>query len=187
MNLIAALGNPGRKYEHTKHNFGFWVANRFAERKQISFRAGKGQYVFAQLSGQFVLLKPTTYMNDSGMAVSAASRYFDIEMEDILLVYDDIDLPLGTMRFRSEGGTGGHKGVESIIYHLQSDAMPRLRLGIATDSPMRPAEHYVLQPFNASSKKQVPEVIEQACDGIDHYLQNGITETMNQFNRKGTV
>ncbi|MFQ6609386.1 MAG: aminoacyl-tRNA hydrolase [Fidelibacterota bacterium] len=187
MNLIAALGNPGRKYEHTKHNFGFWVGNQFASQNKLQFRAGKGQYVYAQQSGAFILVKPTTYMNDSGIAVKEASRYFDIETENILLVYDDIDLPLGTLRFRSGGGSGGHKGVDSVIYHLQSEDMPRLRLGIATDAPMRPSERYVLLPFNLESKKIVPQVVDQACKGIDHFLKYGITETMNQYNRKGTV
>ncbi len=187
MNIIAALGNPGRKYEHTKHNFGFWVANRLAEQNRLSFRAGKGPYVFAQVSGKFVLLKPTTYMNDSGLAIQGASRYFDINSENILIVHDDIDLPLGTIRFRSGGGTGGHKGVESAIYHMRSETMPRLRLGISTDSPMRPAEKYVLQPFDASAKPVVQDVIEQACCGIDYFLLNGIMEAMNQYNRKGTV
>jgi PTH1 family peptidyl-tRNA hydrolase len=129
-----------------------------------------------------MLLKPTTYMNSSGLAVSEACRYFNIPPEQILLVYDDIDLPLGKLRFRSAGGTGGHRGVESVIYHLQTDNFARLRLGIATEEPMRPAETYVLQPFPKGTEEQVTAVINTAVEGLDYFLTHGITATMNQYN-----
>ncbi len=187
MVLVAALGNPGKKYADTKHNFGFWVADRLADRHTMSFRAGKGSYVYAGSPGSFMIVKPTTFMNNSGLAVSEACRYFNIDFGDVLLVYDDIDLPLGTIRFRSAGGAGGHRGVESVIYHLRTENFPRLRLGIATDKPMRPAERYVLRPFDKNSEKRVPDTVDRACDGIDYFMKHGIVETMNQFNGKGLV
>ena len=110
MLLIAALGNPGKKYESTKHNFGYWVADKLAEQNSISFRSGKGKYIFAQISGKMILVKPVTYMNESGIAVADAIRYFDVPLENMLVAYDDIDLPLGSIRFRQKGGTGGHRG-----------------------------------------------------------------------------
>ncbi|MBC8214437.1 MAG: aminoacyl-tRNA hydrolase [Candidatus Marinimicrobia bacterium] len=182
MNLIVGLGNPGKKYAETKHNFGFWIVDYFAEKSDLQFKAGKGDYLFCK-TNELMLMKPTTYMNNSGIAVKEACKYFDIEPKDILLVYDEIDLPVGTIRFRSDGGSGGHKGVESVIYQLEDDKFSRLRLGIATDENMRPAEHYVLKPFSKNHKEQAEEVIKTSADSIEYYLSHTIDETMNKFNQ----
>ena len=181
MLLIVGLGNPGNKYADTKHNFGFWVVDCFAENKSLQFKAGKGEYLFCK-TNNFMIMKPTTYMNNSGIAVKEACRYFNIEPKDILLVYDEIDLPLGTIRYRSEGGSGGHKGVESVLYHLADDSFKRLRLGIATDENMRPAEHYVLKPISKKHREQVEEVVISSAESIDYYLSHSLDETMNKFN-----
>ena len=183
MNILVGLGNPGRKYSDTKHNFGFWVLNRFAEKRALTFQAGKGDYLLAK-KGDLICIKPTSFMNNSGMPVLDVKQFFKVEPEQFLVVYDDIDLPLGTIRFRDGGGTGGHKGIESIIYQTQNEKFNRLRIGIATDDDMRPAERYVLSPFRDEQKESVNEMIEKACEGIEYYLSHDIKETMNQFNEK---
>ena len=183
MNILVGLGNPGRKYSDTKHNFGFWVLNRFAEKRSLTFQAGKGDYILAK-KGDLICIKPTSFMNNSGMPVLDVKQFFKVEPEQFLVVYDDIDLPLGTIRFRDGGGTGGHKGIESIIYQTQNEKFNRLRIGIATDDDMRPAERYVLSPFRDEQKESVNEMIEKACEGIEYYLYHDIKETMNQFNEK---
>ena len=177
------LGNPGRKYSDTKHNFGFWVLNRFTEKRSLTFQAGKGDYLLAK-KGDLICIKPTSFMNNSGMPVLDVKQFFKVEPNQLLVVYDDIDLPLGTIRFRDGGGTGGHKGIESIIYHIQSENFNRLRIGIATEDETRPAERYVLNPFRDGQKKIVNDMIEKACEGIEYYLSHDIEETMNQFNEK---
>ena len=183
MNILVGLGNPGRKYSDTKHNFGFWVLNRFAEKRSLTFQAGKGDYLLAK-KGDLICIKPSSFMNNSGMPVLDVKQFFKVEPEQFLVVHDDIDLPLGTIRFRDGGGTGGHKGIESIIYQTQNEKFNRLRIGIATDDDMRPAERYVLSPFRDEQKESVNEMIEKACEGIEYYLSHDIKETMNQFNEK---
>ena len=183
MNILVGLGNPGRNYSDTKHNFGFWVLNRFAEKRSLIFQAGKGDYLLAK-KGDLICVKPTSFMNNSGMPVLDVKQFFKAESQQILVVYDDIDLPLGTLRFRNGGGTGGHKGIESIIYQTQSENFNRLRIGIATEDDMRPAERYVLSPFRPGQKENVNEMIEKASEGIEYYLSHDIKETMNKFNEK---
>jgi len=183
MNILVGLGNPGRKYADTKHNFGFWVLNRFAEKRSLTFQAGKGDYLLAK-KGDIICIKPTSFMNNSGIPVLEVKQFFKAEDGQFLVMYDDIDLPLGTIRFRDGGGTGGHKGIESIIYQARSEKFHRLRIGIATEDEMRPAERFVLSPFKEGQKEIVNEMIDKACDGIEYYLSHDIKETMNQFNDK---
>ena len=181
MKLIIGLGNPGTGYAKTKHNFGFWVIDQLVQNRSLKYKSGKGDYLYAK-SGDLILAKPTTDMNNSGIAVGEICRYFDVSTEDVIVTYDDIDLPLGAIRLRPSGGTGGHRGVESIIYHLKSENYNRLRLGIATDEHMRPAEKYVLKPFPEKYNDEIKIVINHACDALDYFLDNGIIEAMNKFN-----
>jgi len=183
MYVLVGLGNPGRKYSDTKHNFGFWVLNRFTEKRSLTFKVGRGDYLLAK-KGDLICIKPTSFMNNSGVSILDVKQFFKVKSNQLLVVYDDIDLPLGTIRFRDGGGTGGHKGIESIIYQIQSESFNRLRIGIATDYEMRPAERYVLNPFRDEQKEIVNDMIEKACEGIEYYLSHDIKETMNQFNEK---
>jgi PTH1 family peptidyl-tRNA hydrolase len=178
---LFGLGNPGSQYSNTKHNFGFWIVDRIAEKRSLKFKAGKGDYLFVK-DGDLLLVKPTTFMNNSGLAVADVCRYFKISVEDILVMYDDIDIPLGTIRFKSDGGTGGHRGVESTIYHLKTENFNRLKLGIATDGPMRPSEKYVLSPFSKQFQEDVSSSIEYATSAVEYFLNHSISETMNKFN-----
>ncbi len=153
MIALIGLGNPGREYSDTKHNFGFWVLDYFAKENYLTFKMGKGQYVVAK-KRNFICIKPTTFMNNSGIALLELKQFFKIKLENILIIYDDIDLQLGTIKFKSNGGAGGHKGIESIIYQLQSENFQRLRVGIATSEIMRPSEKYVLSPFHDRNKEE---------------------------------
>ena len=186
MTVLVGLGNPGRNYSDTKHNFGFWVLDKFAEKRSLKFQAGKGDYLLVK-SNDIALIKPTTYMNNSGMAVADYCRYFQNTPEELLVVYDDIDLPLGTLRFKPNGGSGGHKGMESIIYQLESEDFNRLRIGISAENEMGPSERYVLSPFPKDWKEKINEMIEKACDGIDYFLTHNMKETMNKFNENTNV
>lgn len=186
MTVLVGLGNPGRNYSDTKHNFGFWVLDKFAEKRSLKFQAGKGDYLLVK-SNDIALVKPTTYMNNSGMAVADYCRYFQNTPEELLVVYDDIDLPLGTLRFKPNGGSGGHKGMESIIYQLESEDLNRLRIGISAENEMGPSERYVLSPFPKDWKEKINEMIEKACDGIDYFLTHDMKETMNKFNENTNV
>lgn len=181
MTVLVGLGNPGRNYSDTKHNFGFWILDKFAEKRSLKFQAGKGDYLLVK-SNDIALVKPTTYMNNSGIAVADYCRYFQNTPEELLVVYDDIDLPLGTLRFKPNGGSGGHKGLESIIYQLESEDFNRLRIGISAENEMGPSERYVLSPFPKDWKEKINEMIEKACDGIDYFLTHDMKETMNKFN-----
>jgi len=186
MTVLVGLGNPGRNYSDTKHNFGFWVLDKFAEKRSLKFQAGKGDYLLVK-SNDIALVKPSTYMNNSGIAVADYCRYFQNTPEELLVVYDDIDLPLGTLRFKPSGGSGGHKGMESIIYQLESEDFNRLRIGISAENEMGPSERYVLSPFPKDWKEKINEMIEKACDGIDYFLTHDMKETMNKFNENTNV
>jgi len=181
MNLIAGLGNPGKEYAKTKHNFGFWVIDELIKMRSLKLKLGKGDYLYSK-NGDCLFLKPTSYMNNSGQVINSIAKYYKISAEDILIIYDDIDLPLGKIRYRKGGSHGGHKGIESIIYHLRDDKFNRLKLGIATASNMRPSEKYVLQPFSKDMNEEVSLVVKNACKSVDYYLSHDLQSTMNNFN-----
>ena len=184
MNLIVGLGNPGNNYSSTKHNFGFWIIDYLVEQRSLKYKAGRGDYIIAK-DNQCIFVKPTTFVNNSGIAIKQILDYYDnIDVSKLLVVYDDIDTTLGNIRFKASGTDGGHNGIKSILYQLETDSFDRLKLGIATDMNMRPSEDYVLKPFPNKYKNLVNEVINNAVDGINYYLQHSIENTMNKFNKK---
>ena len=184
MKLIVGLGNPETKYSLTKHNLGFWIIDRLVLQRSLKYKAGKGDYLLAK-DGEYIFVKPTTYVNNSGIAIKQIISYYDsISIDDIIVVYDDIDISLGNIKFRSNGHAGGHNGIKSIIYHLDSMDWDRLRIGIATDENMRPSEKYVLKPFSAEYSDLVDLVIKNVLDSIEYYLQHGIDKTMNKYNKR---
>ncbi len=184
MKIIIGLGNPGDNYRLTKHNFGFWIIDELVKQRSLKYKAGKGEYVFAK-DEQYMFIKPTTFVNNSGLAIKQLLNYFDnIDSNDLIIIYDDLDIELGNIRFKSKGSDGGHNGVKSIIYHLNSDTFDRLKIGIATPAKMRPSEVYVLKPFPKKYTQIVNEVIINAVDGVNFYLKSGIVESMNNFNKK---
>ena len=183
MKCIIGLGNPGDHYKNTKHNFGYWVIDSYLKKNNLKLKLGKGDYVFAK-NKNCIIAKTTAFMNNSGHAVKSIVDYFSLNLNDVVIVYDDIDLPLASVRFKLGGSSGGHRGIDSIIYHLHSEKFIKLKLGIATNLKMRPSETYVLKPFPLKYNHDVQSSIEQACDGLDFFFKNTISDTMNKFNKR---
>ena len=181
--IIVGLGNPGQEYMQTKHNVGYWVVDKLANQFSINFKLGKGEYMHTKDS-KVSLMKPLTYMNNSGIAVKSYMDYFNIKLEDILIVYDDADLPLGQIKFKSQGSSGGQKGIDSIIYHLKTDNFLRLKVGISTDDRIESLKSYVLSPFQSNHKMKVDLVLDNCVDAINFLLDNTISDTMNKYNKK---
>ncbi len=185
--LIIGLGNPGIEYRDTRHNIGFMVVDELARISGVSFTEEKrwhGQV--AKIPGA-ILLKPTTFMNDSGRCVQAVSQFYKTVVQEFLVIYDDVDLPLGRMRMRLAGSAGGHNGLKSMIRSLGSDAFPRLKLGIATPSG-RPAGDrlvgHVLGKFRDDERTELAIMIQRATDAVRLACQSGLETAMNLFNRK---
>lgn len=184
MVVFVGLGNIGDEYSSTKHNAGFWVVNELAKRMNISFKLGKGDYVYAEdRNRDIILIKPTTNMNRSGLAVRQVLDKWNVELENLYIIVDDVDLNLGTLRIRPGGGDGCHRGMESVIYQLSENQFPRIRFGIKAGDHKRPAEKYVLKPFHKQDQKLAEEMVLQAADAAMSILNNGINATMNKFNR----
>lgn len=184
--LLVGLGNPGREYRAHRHNIGFMLADRLAGEYGLTF--GRVQHNALLAAGEIagrpvVMAKPQTWMNLSGQAVGRLVRFFQIPLDRLLVAYDDLDLPLGTMRFREEGGAGGHKGMRSIIGQLGTQSFARLRLGIGRPpGQMDPAE-YVLRPFRTSERPLLEEMLEESAAGVCTWLTEGISLAMSRHNR----
>jgi PTH1 family peptidyl-tRNA hydrolase len=184
MKLIVGLGNPGAEYADTRHNIGFRAVDAFTKglRGQSKLRRWHGMVTEASFAGDKVhVLKPLTYMNDSGRAVAAAIRELNPQWEDILIVFDDIALPLGTLRFRRRGSDGGQKGMFSILQAIGHQELPRLRLGIGADSLLPPRD-FVLQQFTTQEVPLVEAMVTKAAGAIGLWMYRGITLAMSQNN-----
>ncbi|MBN1122025.1 MAG: aminoacyl-tRNA hydrolase [Anaerolineae bacterium] len=183
--LIAGLGNPGREYKDNRHNVGFQIVDHLAGRHGLNFsRLQNGAFVTTGVIAgcPVVLAKPQQYMNKSGQPVAALQRFYRIPLENILIVYDDLDIPVGSLRLRPGGGAGGHRGMTSLIQHLGSEDFPRLRVGI--DRPpgkMDPAA-YVLQDFSAEQQPAIESAYDRAVEAIETWLKDGIELAMSRFN-----
>jgi len=183
MKAFIGLGNTGPVYADTKHNAGFWVVDELARRWSIQFQPGKGSFVYAESSEKdSLLVKPTTGMNASGIAVKTVMRDWNIELADLNILIDDVDLPLGSMRLRSKGGDGCHRGMESVIYHLGHTGFPRVRFGVAAADHKRPAEKYVLKPFKKNDQPEADDMVQTVADAVESILKRGLQKTMNDFN-----
>ncbi len=184
--LIAGLGNPGPEYEVTRHNIGFMLVDRLGERYGIECASEGGGSLWGsgRIAGsEVLLLKPQTYMNGSGVAVCSAAGELSIEAASIIVAYDDSDLPPGRLKLKKGGGSGGHKGVESIISCLGSGDFVRVRLGIGRpDSSAEGLSGYVLEPFTQDECKVVDDLLARAADSIELFIKEGIGPAMNSFN-----
>jgi PTH1 family peptidyl-tRNA hydrolase len=185
MKLIVGLGNPGRKYEKTRHNVGFDVLHVIARRCAAEGEKDKfdGRLAEATIAGErSLLLWPQTLMNRSGQSVSAAVKFYDLPLAGVLVVGDDFNLALGTLRFRKQGSAGGQKGLKDIIERIGSVEVPRLRIGIGpVPSSWDPAD-FVLGRFGAAERSLIDEAIERAADGVECWVAEGIDASMNRFN-----
>lgn len=186
MILIAGLGNPGKKYEKTRHNLGFRVVDLLAERwdfghydARFEGEIGKGRPHGKHL----LLLKPQTFMNLSGASVAACARFHKIAPEHVWAIHDDLDLPLGHLRIRVGGGSGGHNGVKSIIERLGRPEFVRFRIGIGRPETPIPIEDYVVQPFGPEERETAQEMVARAADAIETAVKDGLTRAMNLFNK----
>lgn len=185
--LIAGLGNMGREYRETKHNFGFMVVDRLADRLGISFN--KEQCKALTATGNYegrklILAKPQTYMNESGRAVVPLLRYYKIPQTRLLVIHDDMDLPFGTLRVRPDGSNGGQKGVGSIIEQLGNQNFTRIRCGIDHPHGGMDVKDYVLNNFSKENEEMLPTVIDKAAECALDFVLNGCTHAMNHYNGK---
>jgi PTH1 family peptidyl-tRNA hydrolase len=180
--MVAGLGNPGAEYAQTRHNIGFMLADRLASQVGSTWeKSGKWDAMFAK-HGDLFLVKPTSFMNRSGHPLFAIAQFYKIEPQEILVVLDDLALPLGRIRIRPEGGTGGHNGLESIIVQFGSDQIPRLRIGIGS-APAEGSVDYVLGRFFEEERPLLAETIDRAADAVKCAIDNGIVSAMNTFNK----
>ncbi len=188
MKLIVGLGNPGIEYQFTPHNLGFLTIDRIANGLGIEIRNRQCRALTARatIAGEPVILaKPETYMNLSGLSVRelVAEQQVDVERE-LIVIYDELDLPLGTIRIRQRGSSAGHNGMESILSALGTDEFLRIRLGIAPDHKVTDGVKYVLTPFRKAQEKIVDEILDTAVQAVDVILKEGPAAAMNRFNRK---
>jgi len=186
MTLIAGLGNPGRRYERTRHNAGFMVIDKLAGTFDLAMRAGKGDFEYAEHAlneERLLLVKPTTFMNNSGTAVREIAQFYKIHPRHILVVCDDAALPLGRIRLREKGSDGGQNGLKSVIYHLNTDEFPRLRVGIGSEMMSKMALHdFVLSRFTEEEDTRLSKAIELAHNAAMEFVNSGIDRAMNLFN-----
>lgn len=186
MKCIVGLGNPGRKYQQTRHNIGFITIDELLHRNQWQLEKEKfnGQYTIQHFNGEkILLLKPLTFMNLSGEAIRPLLEYYDIATEDLLVIYDDLDLPTGKVRLRQKGGHGGHNGIRSTIDHLKTREFNRLRIGIGRPVNAMPVIDYVLGKFQKDELDDVVGGIKHAADACEAWMKKPFAQVMNEYNQ----
>ena len=179
--LIAGLGNPGREYQRTRHNVGFMVLDRLAADAQLSWDYSE-KWSAGWAKSDVLMVKPATFMNRSGEAVAAIANFYKITAAEVLVVLDDLALPLGRLRLRTQGSSGGHNGLESVIEHFGTEAVPRLRIGIGA-APSRGAVDYVLSRFFEEEKPVLDATMKRAAEAVQCVVDKGLFAAMNVFNQ----
>jgi PTH1 family peptidyl-tRNA hydrolase len=186
--IVVGLGNPGRRYQGTRHNIGFAVADEVARRGQAVFESGRGETLTARVGrgpAALLVVKPLTMMNLSGEAVAAVAGFYKVEPSAMLVAADDVNLPLGRLRLRAGGTAGGHNGLKSIIGCLGTEEFPRLRVGVGRGDPRRDLADHVLAVFDDDERNEVDRAIARAADAVETFLAEGIEAAMNRYNRAG--
>ena len=186
MFIIAGLGNPGKEYTSTRHNAGYMAIDYLAEKLNVKLNKLKFNSVYGDTSinGEKVMLvKPVTYMNRSGIAIAEIMKFYKIEVENLIVIYDDIDLPLGTLRIRPNGSPGTHNGMKSIISSINNGEFPRIRIGIGRNENMDLAD-YVLQKFSQSERDLINPIIEKAAEASIEIINKSIDSAMQKYNIK---
>jgi PTH1 family peptidyl-tRNA hydrolase len=181
---IVGLGNPGSQYKGTRHNVGFDVVDELARRESVGFESAPAEALIAKwrrADGPVLLVKPLTFMNLSGQAVGELTRYFKIELGDLIVIVDEVHLPLGKLRARTRGSAGGHNGLKSVIAHL-GDEFSRLRMGVGRGADQRNLADHVLSRFEKDEAAEVERMTARAADAAEMFITSGIEAVMNAFN-----
>jgi peptidyl-tRNA hydrolase, PTH1 family len=187
MKLVVGLGNPGRAYEHTRHNAGWEVLDEFAKRRGAGFRRSWRRPVQSAKTalegvGALLLVKPLTFMNLSGDVLPGLMRPAGLDAKDLIVVADDINLPLGKLRIRTQGGAGGHNGLKSVIERLGTDGFVRVRVGVGEQEEGKSLKEHVLERMNSEERRRLAEAVARAADALECMLVHGVDSAMNQFN-----
>ena len=186
MRILLGIGNPERRYSFNRHNVGFMLLDYFAKEHSIAFKPSKFDYYFAKgnlSSNSFLLVKPTTYVNNSGVAALQAVKKYETNIEDFLVVVDDVNLQFADIRIRKSGGDGGHNGIDSIIFHLQSDLFPRLRIGIGNNFAEGQMTDYVLTDFNEDEKKVLLDTFKTGTTLLKEFITGGVNRMLDANSR----
>lgn len=189
MKWIVGLGNPGANYANTRHNAGFMVIDELARRFNIDVNTNKCKALIGEMrmgDTKVTLLKPMTYMNLSGESLRAFMDYYKVKLEDLIVVYDDLDTEVGRIRLRYQGSPGGHNGIKSIIQHMGTQTFNRVRLGISRPKPGMVISDYVLSPFAKAERDDVRKMVEDACEAIEFSASHSFEQTMAKYNAKGS-
>ena len=184
MKLVAGLGNPGRKYNDTRHNAGFMVVDRLADKYNIRLNREERKAVVAKerIKGEKVILaKPQTFMNESGVAIQQLADYYDLDIDDILVVYDDLDLDVGQLKIKPKGGHGGHNGIKSVINLLGAKNFARVRIGIGRPE-YRSVRDYVLSKFSVEEEEEIEQSLQQGVKAVEYFLDDDLDQAMNKYN-----
>jgi len=187
MYLIVGLGNPGRQYAETRHNVGFMLLDYLARESKVSFTESRWKALIAKTliwNESVVLLKPETFMNASGTAIAAVANYYKVSNDNIIVIHDDLDMPLGRVKIVSGGGAGGHKGIRSSIEYLGTNNFPRIKIGIGRPTIPIPPEKYVLSRFGTDEHEVIIQKMAVVAEGIKILVQQGISAAMNAVNQK---
>ena len=185
--LIVGLGNPGRRHAGNRHNVGFQCLDRLAKTHGLVFdqKLHRADLALGRIAGRRVLLaKPRTFVNDSGLAVGAVARFYKVEPQDVLVIYDDLDLPQGTIRVRPKGGSGGHNGIRSVIDHVGTPDFGRIRVGIGRPPGQMEPKSYVLQDWSPAEQEVMDEVYDRVVATAGTVIEYGIAVAMNRFNAR---
>jgi PTH1 family peptidyl-tRNA hydrolase len=183
--LIVGLGNPGRKYRHNRHNVGFMALDQLARRNQLDFTRQQSDAIVSvgTIAGsRVVLAKPQTFMNKSGVPVAVLRRFYKVADEDLLVIFDDLDLPVGTLRIRPFGGSSGHNGMKSLIERLGTQGFPRVRIGIGRPPGRMDPARYVLKDFDKDQRPLVQQVYDRAALAVETWIEYGIESAMTEYN-----
>ncbi len=185
MFAVVGLGNPGEQYKFTRHNIGFAVIDRLADLhnvkvNRIKHKALEGEGIIG--GERVILVKPQTYMNNSGLSVLDVYQNYGLDSENLIVVYDDMDIDVGMIRIRPKGSAGSHNGMKSVIYHINTDNFPRIRIGIGKHPESMSAAEYVLSPFQKDELPLIKDSIDKACKAVETIIKDGINKAMNKFN-----